>query len=600
MKKISLNFFGEEISINMPKDLLSLRNEISEKFMFDPSDAAEIVISYMKDFKKKILESEKDFIIFLKDKIGRINLDISKESKIYLKSMASIKKQALEDKEELEELLKKRDDLKAEIEKETKEGKNKITHLDKKIKDLTRGKLIIIANIQKDIKPIKREEKKNVNEIIEIEKKLGLPLTLKEVPIKENDKNISENEEHEKLRELLKKNTKCILTQETKFMIHKKKMDELDKHIKEYNKQKLIIIKSNQKIIKNLKEKEIENIKQIIDAQKKLGLPVTVKVPPKKEGFYFPKREIKLQTIKKLDEKKVSFTSENLIEKRKEEKELKKLKKEEQMKSLTEKINNIVEKMTQKLELVIAKEITKENIKLEKIQLSAKNAYLDLKPEDQQCISECYEINNNTLIDIKNLKKFIMERTKEITQSLVQKNEENLKKLRPIKKKIKIKMKENIESKEKKTKNEKEANFGIVCDGCNTLHFEGIRYICQNCPNFIYCQSCYEKNKESHGHHFKVIEKIIQSQNEQLAGKINPSSEKILHFGVTCNGCGISPIEGSRFKCTVCDNFDYCEKCEERFRDEHFHPFLKIHSPNLAPVYIKCEINVDSPFEKET
>ena len=46
MKKIALNFFGEEVAINIPKDLTSLRKEISEKFMFSPSDTAEIILTY--------------------------------------------------------------------------------------------------------------------------------------------------------------------------------------------------------------------------------------------------------------------------------------------------------------------------------------------------------------------------------------------------------------------------------------------------------------------------------------------------------------------------------------------------------------------------
>jgi len=37
----------------MPTDLASLRQQISEKFMFSPSDAAEIVVSYAKDLGKK-------------------------------------------------------------------------------------------------------------------------------------------------------------------------------------------------------------------------------------------------------------------------------------------------------------------------------------------------------------------------------------------------------------------------------------------------------------------------------------------------------------------------------------------------------------------
>lgn len=33
------------------------------------------------------------------------------------------------------------------------------------------------------------------------------------------------------------------------------------------------------------------------------------------------------------------------------------------------------------------------------------------------------------------------------------------------------------------------------------------------------------------------------------------------HEGITCNGCNMNPIKGVRFKCKVCDNYDYCENC---------------------------------------
>lgn len=59
MKSISLNFFGEQVTINVPTDLSSLRKEIADKFMFSPSDAAEIVLSYMKDLGKKLSKLNK-------------------------------------------------------------------------------------------------------------------------------------------------------------------------------------------------------------------------------------------------------------------------------------------------------------------------------------------------------------------------------------------------------------------------------------------------------------------------------------------------------------------------------------------------------------
>lgn len=47
------------------------------------------------------------------------------------------------------------------------------------------------------------------------------------------------------------------------------------------------------------------------------------------------------------------------------------------------------------------------------------------------------------------------------------------------------------------------------------------------------------------------------------------------HDGTTCSGCNVSPIKGTRFKCKVCDSFDYCENCFYTKRN-HRHYFSRI------------------------
>ena len=49
MEKIDLNFFGEQVTIDNPKDLLMLRKKISEKYSLSSSDADEIILFYIKD-----------------------------------------------------------------------------------------------------------------------------------------------------------------------------------------------------------------------------------------------------------------------------------------------------------------------------------------------------------------------------------------------------------------------------------------------------------------------------------------------------------------------------------------------------------------------
>lgn len=57
------------------------------------------------------------------------------------------------------------------------------------------------------------------------------------------------------------------------------------------------------------------------------------------------------------------------------------------------------------------------------------------------------------------------------------------------------------------------------------------------------------------------------------------------HDGVACNGCCLAPISGPRFKCKVCDNFDYCENCFYTKRN-HKHSFNRIDEPGSQEVYV--------------
>lgn len=40
--------------------------------------------------------------------------------------------------------------------------------------------------------------------------------------------------------------------------------------------------------------------------------------------------------------------------------------------------------------------------------------------------------------------------------------------------------------------------------------------------------------------------------------------EKPIHKLVICDGCEVFPLVGIRYKCAVCEDFDYCETCEEK------------------------------------
>ncbi len=52
-----------------------------------------------------------------------------------------------------------------------------------------------------------------------------------------------------------------------------------------------------------------------------------------------------------------------------------------------------------------------------------------------------------------------------------------------------------------------------------------------------------------------------------------------IHRGVECNGCGIMPIQGIRYRCANCLDFDLCESCEALELHLKTHVFYKIRVP---------------------
>jgi len=97
----------------------------------------------------------------------------------------------------------------------------------------------------------------------------------------------------------------------------------------------------------------------------------------------------------------------------------------------------------------------------------------------------------------------------------------------------------------------------------------------------------------------KKEKKEPKEKKDKKEKKEVKESKEVVHFRVQCDGCGVAPITGTRYKCSVCDDFDYCENCETTYQDSHRHPFLKIRLPELAPVQIFCTINSEEVNDRQ-
>ena len=511
MKKLSMNFYGEEVSIQLPKDFASLRKEIAQKYELSLSDISEIDITYLKNEQKKVIKSEIDFKTFVHSRIVNITLEINESSKLYQKSLLDLQNKTKDDMARLTELKKQKDENKKKQKLESAACKKKIDELNDQIKELGRQKLEYVKSVRDRMRGPRNKEKELVVKITKLGKEIGAPLVFKlpekgPMPVK------GETEKEKKFLDLLKRNTDILKAQEQLYATPKQKMIDMDKEIKEKNKMSINIIKSSQKEMLSLKQEENNLIKEIIDLEKKLGLYVDEKKPMLKTGFYFPNRDTataQIKTVKKEEEK------EKLKDKKtKKNPEIKlppATKKDDKI-IRNEKIEDVVCDLSKIIKQDLEKHIIKSNEEIKKIKKKVEENKYKLSDEDEKCLENCKKGNEKSLTEVDKWIEFIAKHTKEIIEAVEKSNEANYKKLEEIKKKIGI----NSDDKNLENFNAKKIHQGVICDGCN------------------------------------------------------------------------GPIIGVRYKCTICPDFDYCEKCEEKNKGEHGHPMLKINDPDQCPAGITC------------
>ncbi|XP_041944906.1 uncharacterized protein LOC121706877 [Alosa sapidissima] len=77
------------------------------------------------------------------------------------------------------------------------------------------------------------------------------------------------------------------------------------------------------------------------------------------------------------------------------------------------------------------------------------------------------------------------------------------------------------------------------------------------------------------------VSELLQKTKTCLLPKVEPVPS--VHLCVWCDGCQMYPINGPRFKCRDCDNFDFCEKCFKTFEHNIRHTFYRIDDPVVIP-----------------
>ena len=418
MNKLILNFFGEEVTVETPKTLQNLKQEISNKFCFSPSDAAEILVSYINDLKKTFIQTEQDFVDFVKKQIYKVDLDISPDSKLYKNSVLKLQEENDQNKKKLDELLKKKEALKKKKTTLVEERAKKIKEYENKIKLLKLKKYKLVKQTNKDKEKISCEINKTNKKIVELQKNLGLPVTIKE--------------------------NKKPTTAKTK---------------------------PKAKIIKD-KPKKITVVKKVTKPVKKVTKPV-----------------------KKTEKKKVETKP-----------------KEEKEKDIFTKVNETINKMVENVTKTVSEQLNKKTKEVEVEKKKIEDSQIQLKEDEMKGFFDFNSVSKNVSEELNKWTKFVAAHTNELTKTLSQKY--------------------------------------------------------NNCVNAITSIS----NDEN----------VNKKVNEKLRAPAPKKNGNKIHEGIKCHGCGKKPIVGNRFKCSICSNLDYCEKCEEQNKDLHLHPFIKIYSPEAA------------------
>ena len=533
MEKINLNFFGEEVTINTPKDIASLRSNISEKYSLSSSDAAEIILYYVKDSKKTYIINGNDFSKFKESKISTIFLDVNQSSKLYIDNISQLKEEIKKEEET------KKEEKKVEEKKEEKKE-------DKKVEE-------------------KKEEKKEVKK--------------KEIDLEKLNKDI------EKINSEI---AGLTAAQSEKNKLYNDKISLIVKQIVELEKMKEDLTMEKDLDFYELQDKKSELITKRDELKKKIPKKeeVVLKQAPKKPTYWcrsgqnnFPYNK---EAMRRNEEKRKQYFEKLNAAKEKRMKERKAAEEKKALQAMNEvnlkdikinipgtipvftKVNEVLRSTVEKVQ-----KLAKEKVMTKEEKEAAKKEEDALKQKEnnkKEQINKIKKITKDAVNEINNLTKLVIEQANSLIERI---NNPQLYKSSSSDD-ILLRAVPKVEKKPKL-----EIHYNVICDGCKVTPLRGNRYKCKTCKDFDFCEDCYKKNKESHGHDFSVIEhprcrNRLGHPDKRYCGR------GIVHSKVMCDGCGMLPISGYRFKCSICDDYNLCENCEERIGVKHGHPFIKV------------------------
>lgn len=98
------------------------------------------------------------------------------------------------------------------------------------------------------------------------------------------------------------------------------------------------------------------------------------------------------------------------------------------------------------------------------------------------------------------------------------------------------------------------------------------------------------EDEDNNNEDYEIIDKenIEDNKNNEFQDNsirevhIGDYTDRVTHFNITCSGCQMSPIIGTRYKCQTCANMNYCERCKGQ---HSYHEYIEMKRPNLLEFF---------------
>ena len=455
-------------------------------------------------------------------------------------------------KQENKELKEKMEKLKTKKNEEIKEKKNKIKDLEEQLKNIKDNQNNSMTSLNLQNNNSDNSNTNNGNLSLKMNTVIGNKNLSENLMIRQMQKN---KRKQNKL-EFINKKIKERLEQKTKLnLLDIKKIEKEERSYNEnikYSNQNLIINSNNAQIEKKIKINPKQN-EEIVGLKKQLEEKDNQLV---KEKELKKNLEIKIKEIEESNKAEKEKAALNAFEKEKSE--------------FQNRINEIETQLKEKTNIINEEKKKLENS--EKTKKEFEKNLQNIKEILAQKEDKIKILNNEKQSNINIIRQY--EDQIEMYKSDLTKSQKlNLEKNTEQKKEMEQKMKEYQLALENKYKKEYEQKMKGALDDMNKKILQKEESIKKTLDNK------YENMKNNYD------KKINEMSNLILQNKNNDKKCKTVHKGIKCFKCLKSPIEGFRYKCTQCGDYNLCEKCEDENMENQFHPHLFIKMKNHDPNY---------------